>query len=179
MLEEFSVWVQPSFMWGKRKPRGARDWYQGSSRRGPFLWGKVSPCCTSFQAEREACEKASIPGPGPDPRPLLPACSVPTPSQPQASLCKPFSSACLQSALPHGSLELDKIFYDPTLRYALLKAPMLASAGASARPVLELPPQTPAPATISHWLVGELTAATPPPPPPLTEQGPQPWLTCP
>ena len=98
--------------------------------------------------------KPLYPGPGPDPRPLLPACPVPTPSQPQASLCKRFSSACpADLPCPRGSLELDKIFYDPTLRYALLKAPMLASAGASARPSLgaSSPKPPPLPPSLTGW----------------------------
>ena len=141
---------------GKLRPRGASGLYQVPSRSGPFL-GEKPLISASFQAGREACEKAPRP-PRPWPRglgavapppQLVPA---PTPKQPQGTPYKPFSFA-RPTGLPHphGSLELDEIFYDPTLRYVLLKAPVLASAGTSARP--------------------SPGASSPSPPPPLTARG--------
>lgn len=155
---------------GKLRPRGASGLYQVPSRRGPFL-GEKPLISASFQAGREACGKAPRP-PRPWPRglgPVAPAtCPALAPRQPQGTPYKPFSFASPTGLPhPHGSLELDEIFNDPTPRYVLLKAPALASVGTSARrsPGASSPSKPP-----------PLTArgGRRLPPPSLTERGPQP-----
>ena len=158
---------------------GEREAQRGLQQEGAVSGGKSLRLLPLSKLKWRPVRKLPLhASPGPDRWvPPLPACPVPTPSQPQGSLCKPFSSACpADLPRPHGSLELDKILYDPTLGYALLKAPVLASAGASARPGLgaSSPPHTPLTPPPPLRAGGGPTAATPPPPPPLTEQGPQP-----
>lgn len=60
-------------------------------------------------------------------------------SPPQAQLqdtpSKPLASASpIGLPHPHGTPELNEIFYDPTLHYVLLKELVLASAGTAAGP---------------------------------------------
>lgn len=68
----------------------------------------------------------------------LPSTAPSTAAQPQGTTYKAISPSS-PAAQPHTqrSLELNEIFYDPTLRYVLLKAPVLASAGTAAMPCPE------------------------------------------
>lgn len=73
-------------------------------------------------------------------------CACPSPKSAVGHPYKPFSFASsIGLPQPHGTLELDEIFYDPMLRYVLLKAPVPASTGSSARPSPEASPHSPAP----------------------------------
>ena len=163
---------------------GEREAQRGLQQEGAVSGGKSLRLLPLSKLKWRPVRKLPLhASPGPDRWvPLLPACPVPTPSQPQGSLCKPFSSACpADLPRPHGSLELDKILYDPTLGYDLLKAPVLASAGASARPGLgaSSPPRTPPhPTTASQgWWGAHSCHPTPTSSP--HRAGPPAWLSCP
>lgn len=62
-------------------------------------------------------------------------CACPSPKSAIGHPYQPFSFASSTGLpQPHGTLELDEIFYDLMLRYVLLKVPMPTSTGSSARP---------------------------------------------
>lgn len=99
-------------------------------------------------------------------------CPAPPPAQPQGTPLIPSPYQPSWPPHPPGSLGLEKILYDPMLRYVLLKVPMPASMVTSARLHPGAPSPSPSPSpppTSGCQAVRQLhTTATPS----LPEQGP-------
>lgn len=79
--KSFLFGFNPHFMWGSGSPEGPVTGTRAPAGGGRFC-GEKSPLAASFQAEREACEKASIPRPWTRPSAAAPSlfCSNPQPA---------------------------------------------------------------------------------------------------
>lgn len=150
MLEEFSVWVQPSFHVGKRNAQRGLVIVPGLQQEGAVSQGESLLLLPLSKLKGKPVRKPPYSRPWTRPSAAAPSlfCSNPQPAP--GFLCKPFSSACpAGSALLPWEPELDKIFYDPTLMLYCSAHVGFCWRICQAQS-WSFPPQTPPLATISH-----------------------------